>query len=170
MFVGDTLVFNDVSLMIRKAEVIPVDDIVFAIYYQSNNEKVASVHFSLIGEEIIGSDSAGVFTVDNVTDTSNLPYRSGGGYGYGYGYGSMDLTVIYNISYLTQAPGKFYAKLFVYSTTQVYDSGNQSHLRCFQHLRLRFRLRLILNQVIGQIFFLSAYTVVIYCSLWKRFL
>lgn len=131
VFVGDSLVFNDVSLMIRKAEVISVEYLVFAIYYQSNDEKVASVDFSLIGEEIIGSDSAGVFTVDNVTDTSNLPYRSRGCYGYGYGYGSMDLTVIYTISYLAQAPGKFYAKLFVYSSTQVYDSGKSKPFRVF---------------------------------------
>lgn len=108
VFVGETVLFNDVAFMIRKAEIIPVDYLVFVIFNQSDDEEVASVSFSLIGDEISGSDPAGVFIVDNVTNTSNLPYQNGGsgyGYGYGYGYGSMDLTVVYTISYMTQFPG-----------------------------------------------------------------
>lgn len=126
VFVGETVFFHDVSFMIRKAEVIPVDYLVFAIFNQSDDEEVASVHFSLIGDELSGSHPINVFTVDTVTDTSNLPYQNGGGgygYGYGYGYGSMDLTIIYTISYMTHLPGKFYSKLFIYSVAQLYDSG-----------------------------------------------
>ena len=74
VFVGETLFFSDVTLKIRKAEVIPVDHLVFVIFNQKNDKHVASVNFSLVGDEISGSDPAGVFTVVNVTDTSNLPY------------------------------------------------------------------------------------------------
>ena len=75
--VGDTIFFSDVSLKIRKAEVIPVDHLVFVIFNQWNDEGVASVNFSLRGDEIPRSDPAGAFTVANVTDTSNLPYQDG---------------------------------------------------------------------------------------------
>jgi hypothetical protein len=144
VIVGDTVFFNNVNLTIRGDEAIPVDDLVFAIYRCSDNQRVAHVHFSLFGIEI--QDCAGVFVVVNVTDISNLPYQSGGsyygydertrctptrfdydyGYGYGYGYGSVDLTILYNITYKTQCPGTFYAKLFVNSTTHTYQSGKSS--------------------------------------------
>lgn len=147
VFVGDTIFFNTVNLTIRGDEAIPVDDIVFAVYRCSDNQLVAHVHFSLFGIEM--SDPASVFTVMNVTDVSNLPYQSGGGYygyderthctptgldydhgygygygyRYGYGYGAVDLTILYNITYKAQCPGTFYGKLFVNSTTHTYKSA-----------------------------------------------
>ena len=124
--VGVTIFFSDVVLMIRGVGILPVDYLVFSIFNSLNHQQIASVNFSLDGDEL--SDPAHRFDVVNVTDISDLPFQKrenhhGHGYGYGYGYGPIDLTNIYTISYITQSPGKFYAKLFVISEKHTYASG-----------------------------------------------
>ena len=138
---GNTVTFSNVNLTIRNAERIDISYLKFAVYRSSTDTQVAYVKFSLQGTETSDSPS-GKFTVTNLTDTSNLPYSTGGssygydeqtnqnktfGYGYGYnGSGLIDLTVLYTIVYTTHTTGTFYAKLSVNSTIHTYTSASSS--------------------------------------------
>ena len=148
-----TIVFDDVTVTIRAAEAIPVNFLVFRIYDTETNREVGRVQFSLQGNEVYDIP-VGAFTVDSVTDTSNLPYqqkgeyygydertgetvtkyRHGFGYGYGYGYTSPDLVIEYTITFKTCKSGTYYAKLFVKSpkhtfTSEISDSFTVSSTR-----------------------------------------
>jgi PKD repeat protein len=77
--------------------------------------------------------------VKNVTNTSNLPFVSGGyyygvdeetgvnvtGFNYGYGGSEVDLSILYDISYTTHLQGTFYATLSV-NATYLYISGKST--------------------------------------------
>ncbi|PNX45342.1 MAG: hypothetical protein BV459_08720, partial [Thermoplasmata archaeon M11B2D] len=134
--VETTIIFKDVTLTIRAYEAIPIDYLMFVIY-TSTGTPVANVTFDLDGTILYQNPSQ--FTVIKLTNTSNLPYNSSWGYGideeknnittyydYGYGYGpsgSVDLSILYDITYKTHTSGTFYAKLFVNSTSYTYISA-----------------------------------------------
>ncbi len=136
LYVNNNVTFKNVTLTIRGNEAIPIDLLKFVIYTNSTNTKIAEVNFTLHGT-ILSQNPTGIFTIDALTDTSNLPYNTTEGYGYderngtsrtygyGYGYGlsgTTNLSILYNITYKTQTTGAFYAKLFVNSTTYTYTS------------------------------------------------
>jgi len=137
LFIQSTITFSNVNFTIRGPEAIIVNYLNFSIF-NTNDQYIAHVNFSINGTETIDYPS-GKFTVRNETNTSNLPYVSGGsfygydeqdgqnitdfGYGYGYGAGNTDLTILYTITYTTHTTGTFYAKLFVNSTIHTYTSG-----------------------------------------------
>jgi hypothetical protein len=121
--------------------------LIFFIYNTLTHNLDARVCFSLDGTIISQTPkSAGAFTVECMTDTSNLPYQSNGnyygydertgytvtgfhngyGYGYGYGYGGSDLTILYKITYKTCKPGAFSTKLFVETPKYTYESVKTS--------------------------------------------
>jgi hypothetical protein len=137
---GATILFQNVNLTIRGEEAIPVKYLTFAVFDSTKHHQVAEVRFSLNGTEISEVPPKGVFTVMNVTDTSNLPFQTGGKYygydertghnvtrfhyGYGYGYGGApDLLLVYTLTYRTCTPGTYYAKLFVKTQKYTYASG-----------------------------------------------
>ena len=140
VYTGTTITFNDVNLTIRGPEAIIVNSLNFSIF-NNDDEYIAHVNFFINGTEITDHPS-GKFTVVNVTNTSDLPYVSGGsyygydeqdgqnitgfGYGYGYGSGTTALTILYTITYTTHTTGTFYAILFVNSTTHTYASGSST--------------------------------------------
>lgn len=134
--VETTIIFKNVNLTIRADEAIPIDYLMFVIY-TSTHIKVANVTFDLDGTILYQNPSQ--FTVIKLTNTSNLPYNPSWGFGideetnqtttydYGYGYGpsgSVDLSILYNITYKTHTYGTFYAKLFVNSTNYTYISAD----------------------------------------------
>jgi chitodextrinase len=141
IYPGTIITFNHVNLTIRGPEAIPVDYLNFSIF-NTNNLEIAHVKFFINGTKILPDYPLGKFTVDNETNTSNLPYNSSGshygydeqsgqnitgfGYGYGYGAGTTALTILYTITYTTQTTGTFYAKLFVNSTNHTYASGQST--------------------------------------------
>ena len=131
-----TIIFDNVNLTIRGPERIPVSFLNFTIFEGST--EIAYVKFNVTGSEMEDSPS-NKFTVTNISDTSNLPYGSSGGY-YGYdeddgsnhtfdyGYGNADsglsdLTILYRITYIAHQTGTFTAKLFVNSSNYTYISG-----------------------------------------------
>jgi len=131
----DTVIFDNINLTIRGPECIPVSFLNFTIFEGST--EIAYVKFNVLGSEIEDSPS-NIFTVTNITDTSNLPYNSSGGYGYdeddgsnhifNYGYGNAnsgasDLIILYRITYTAHLKGTFTAKLFVNSSNYTYVSG-----------------------------------------------
>jgi hypothetical protein len=129
------IIFCSVNLTIRSEEALPVDYLMFTINQSSDTHMIAYVMFSLDGTKL--SDyPPGAFTVQTLTDTSNLSYQNGGTYsvtdeetgdvtqyGYGYGDNEVDLNILYNITYTTHIAGIFYARLFVNSTLHTYASG-----------------------------------------------
>lgn len=133
--VDTTIIFQDVNLTIRSAEAIPVNSLMFSIFRSNDNSEVAHVNFSLIGTKL-SDNPLGAFTVINITNTSHLPYQSGGnyygydertgqnvtGFNFGYGDSSINLSILYRITYKTHIQGTFYAKLFVNSTLHTYIS------------------------------------------------
>ena len=140
---GTTITFHDVNLTIRGAEKIPVNFLNFTIF-NSNDQSVAWVNFSIDGTEIKDYPQ-GKFTVTRTTEIDSnwygYGYRSGEnesnhgnydfGYGYGYGYGEdavTDITILYDIAYITHTTGTFYAKLFVNASTHTYASDESATL------------------------------------------
>ncbi|MCJ7697121.1 MAG: PKD domain-containing protein, partial [Thermoplasmata archaeon] len=138
---GTTITFHDANLTIRGAEKIPVNFLNFNIF-NSNDQSVAWVNFSIDGTEI-EDYPAGKFTVTRTTEIDSnwygYGYRSGEnesnhgnydfGYGYGYGYGEdalTDITILYDITYITHTTGTFYAKLFVNASTHTYESDEST--------------------------------------------
>ena len=138
---GTTITFHDVNLTIRGAEKIPVNFLNFTIF-NSNDQSVAWVNFSIDGTEI-EDHPAGKFTVTRTTEIDSnwygYGYQSGEnesnhgnydfGYGYGYGYGEdalTDITILYDIAYITHTTGTFYAKLFVNASTHTYESDEST--------------------------------------------
>jgi hypothetical protein len=100
------------------------------------------VNFSIDGTEI-EDYPAGKFTVTRTTEIDSnwygYGYQSGEnesnhgnynfGYGYGYGYGEdalTDITILYDIAYITHTTGTFYAKLFVNASTHTYESDEST--------------------------------------------
>ena len=138
--IGDDVTFTDVNFTIRNAERIIVNYLQFTIY-DSDDDQVAYVRFRIDGTETVDGNSR--FTVTPITNTSNLPYTTGGSsygydeitawnastYGYGYGYngtGLVDLTILYTIVYTTHTAGTFYAKLLVNSSIHDYVSDESA--------------------------------------------
>ena len=96
---GNTITFENVNLTIRGAERIPVNNLTFTVYNSTSDLSVGFVKFYIDGIEIEDNPS-GKFAVTCLTETSSLPYGSGGSYygfdeiegtnhsfNYGYGYG-----------------------------------------------------------------------------------
>jgi len=135
----NTITFEDVNLTIRNAEKIPVNNLTFTVYKNSDDSVQAYVIFYINGTEIDDHPS-GKFTVTNTTvidddwygygyDTYGYDERTGWnestytGYGYGYnGTSTGDITFLYDIVYTTHKIGTFYAKLTVNSTSHDYVS------------------------------------------------
>jgi hypothetical protein len=139
--IGTIITFNTVNLTIKGNEKIPVHFLNFTIF-NSDVQSVAWVNFSIYGTEI-KDYPAGKFTVTKTTEIDSnwygYGYRSGEndsnhenydfGYGYGYGYGEdalTDITILYDIAYITHRTGTFYAKLFVNSSTHTYASDEST--------------------------------------------
>jgi hypothetical protein len=143
---GASITFHNVNLTIRSAEKIPIDYLNFTVFRSSDDESVAWVNFSVDGTET-GEYPSGKFSVTRTTDINNdwygYGYLSGEdekddehyyfGYGYGYGYGgesdATDITILYDITYITHSTGTFYAKFFVDSTTHIYVSNESTSFR-----------------------------------------
>jgi PKD repeat protein len=139
LYKASTVTFNNVNLTIRGSETIPVNYLNFSIRQSSTHQQIAYVKFSLNGTII--PTPLGIFTVTNITSTSNLPYQSSGDfhgydeqasenynftYGYGYDTGPADLTILYTIRYTTSTTGTFYAQLYVDSTNHNFASGSST--------------------------------------------
>jgi hypothetical protein len=132
-----TVTFNNVELTIKGDEAIPVTSLTFSIRRNGTDEEIASVQFYINGTEKPDSDPANRFTVINITNTSNLPYEENGSFngydeqtgetanfGYGYGYTmTVDLTILYKITYTTHITGTLYGQLLVNSSTHLFTSG-----------------------------------------------
>ena len=133
LYKASTVTFNNVNLTIRGSEAIPVNYLNFSIRQSSNHQRIAYLKISLNGT--IKPTPLGIFTVTNITNTSNLPYYSSGDfrgydeqtgknynftYGYGYDTGPVDLTILYTIRYTTSTTGTFYVQLYVNSTNHTY--------------------------------------------------
>ncbi len=129
------IIFRSVNLTIRTAEALPVDYLMFTINQSSNDIMIAYVMFNLDGTTRSESP-LGAFTVQTLTNTSNLPYQNEGTYNvtdeetgnitqynYGYGDSEVNLSITYNITYTTHVTGIFYARLFVNSILHTYASG-----------------------------------------------
>ncbi len=137
---GNTVTFHNVNLTIRGAERIPVEYLNFSIFRNSDDQCIAYVEFYINGSE--KSDPLNKFSIQLVTPINfssywgNVTYgydeNTGwngtlAGYGYGYGDNSYgDLTILYNISYITHATGTFYARLFVNATSHTYQSSKST--------------------------------------------
>ena len=139
---GNTITFSNVNLTIRGAERIPVEFLNFSIFRSSDDQYITHVKFLINGNET--EDPLNKFTVQLITNISNIPYGQNGygydeylytnhtfnGYGYGYGNGSYsDITILYSISYKTHTAGTFYARLFVNSSTYTYESDKSQTFR-----------------------------------------
>ena len=129
------IIFCSVNLTIRGAEAIPVDYLKFTINKSSDDNMIAFVIFTLDGT-IESQSPVGAFTIQTLTNTSEIPYQGEGNYtgideetgneteyNYGYGYSGVDLNILYNITYQTHLSGIFYAKLFVNSILHTYASN-----------------------------------------------
>ena len=140
---GNTITFNDVRLTIRNAERIPVAFLNYTIHDNSDNRVVAYIRFNITGIEE-DDYPTGSMTSQATSDVSSLPYNSTGGpyygkdervptnitgFGYGYGYagsGSIDLTILYKITYTTQDTGTYKGKLSVNCSNYTYESNYSS--------------------------------------------
>jgi hypothetical protein len=137
-FVGTSISFHNVTLIIRGPERIPIDSIRFSIFSE-NNQEISYVIFEVDGEEI-QDYPFGCFEVNYVGSNPSYSYGYGysygydeiGGYGYtfdygyGYGYGdsgSPDVIMVYDITYTPYSSGTFYAKLTVNSDYYSYVSS-----------------------------------------------
>jgi parallel beta-helix repeat protein len=137
-FVGTSITFHNVTLIIRGPERIPIDSIRFSIFSE-NNQEISYVIYEVDGDEI-QDYPFGCFEVRYVGSNPGYSYGYGysfgydeiGGYGYtfdygyGYGYGSSsspDVIMVYDITYTPYISGSFYAKLTVNSDYYSYVSS-----------------------------------------------
>jgi len=138
-YIGTPITFNNIYLIIRGPEAIPVNYLNFTVFDIGTHAEIAYVKFNIDGTKITDSPP-GHFIVNNMTNTSNLPYQASGAFygydeqsdenvtydhGYGYGSGSTDLTIYYRITYVPTTAGIFRAKLFVDSSIHSYTSGRE---------------------------------------------
>jgi len=139
--IGTTIKFQNVNLTIRGEERIPISYLNFSIFNEANDACVGFIRFTVEGVEL--SDfPTGKLMVTNKTEIPDSWYDYGYGYGYdeqagqpnffdygyGYGYNSYtDITILYDITYITSQVGSFYTKLSVNSTSVSNDHLYESN-------------------------------------------
>jgi parallel beta-helix repeat protein len=140
---GSTVIFRNVTLTIRSNERIPIDFLRFSVYNSVNDQEIGYTEFEINGNKIIDSPTNS-FSILRKTQIPSSWYGYGYnwgydenigrgydfGYGYGYGYGNpsfTDITIIYDITFLTNIPGTFYAIFAANCTTHEFSSDSSTN-------------------------------------------